>query len=728
MTIAFLIAVRFYQGRYHGSEDWPPAPNRLFQALVAGAAVGARLPAAVSTALDWLESQEPPTIVAPYGKSGQTVQMYVPNNDVDAKLGKSTELALEHAVSEIRVEKQIRPILFDEEQPVLYCWLLNASEKENASKISEIAERMFQLGLGIDMAWTQCKIMSNYEAINCLERHGGAIYQPSKIRDSNTKLNCYRPGTRRSLENRFKRTMSRFHISDESNKCKLIFKQPPKPLFVNVAYNANPFRFVFDLRGNDANSNFKPRPLSESANLIIEIRDKVAERLCENVPELAKNVERYLIGRGATDFEKEMRVRIVPIPSIGHDHVDMNVRRIAVYVPQTCPLSIKDLEWALTQVYWTDADGVIQLGLQQAESLRMINRFEIPSRKWRSVTPVVLQSAPRRRISPEKKTEEAKDGKERIDEEIHAITAVHQALRHAGIQKSVSDISLQREPFDRKGRRAESFATDTRFSKQAFWHLEITFSGLISGPLLLGDGRYLGLGFMQPIESVQGVDVFVINGGLESNAQSATVAQAARRAMMARMQDTLARGQRLPGYVSGHEVEGTPSRKGNVHRHIAVIADLPRRRILFMAPTLLHRTGINWRDIRDEHKKVSRALEDMTILRAGAAGCLSLNATTIDLNGDPLFAPARVWESVTDYQVTCHPRRLNNEEALKMDVTCELQRRGWPSPENIDVLQCRSGPRGGLFGRLRLTFATAQAGPLVIGRSTHKGGGLFING
>lgn len=37
----------------------------------------------------------------------------------------------------------------------------------------------------------------------------------------------------------------------------------------------------------------------------------------------------------------------------------------------------------------------------------------------------------------------------------------------------------------------------------------------------------------------------------------------------------------------------------------------------------------------------------------------------------------------------------------------------------------RRGPRGGLAGRLRLVFPTAQAGPLVIGRSAHKGGGLF---
>jgi CRISPR-associated protein Csb1 len=38
MPGVLLIAVHFHDGRYHGAGDWPPAPARLFQALVAGAA------------------------------------------------------------------------------------------------------------------------------------------------------------------------------------------------------------------------------------------------------------------------------------------------------------------------------------------------------------------------------------------------------------------------------------------------------------------------------------------------------------------------------------------------------------------------------------------------------------------------------------------------------------------------------------------------------------------
>jgi hypothetical protein len=48
------------------------------------------------------------------------------------------------------------------------------------------------------------------------------------------------------------------------------------------------------------------------------------------------------------------------------------------------------------------------------------------------------------------------------------------------------------------GARAEDFAPKTRFAKERLWHVEITFAKPLRGPLLIGDGRYLGLGQMSP--------------------------------------------------------------------------------------------------------------------------------------------------------------------------------------------------------------------------------------
>jgi len=116
VAAALLLTVRFHEGRYHGRGDWPPAPARLFQALVAGAARGRHLPDDARNALGWLEAQDPPTMAAPLAEAGQEVTLFVPNNDLDAVGGDPAR------VSELRVGKRVRPAIFDPEIPLLYLW------------------------------------------------------------------------------------------------------------------------------------------------------------------------------------------------------------------------------------------------------------------------------------------------------------------------------------------------------------------------------------------------------------------------------------------------------------------------------------------------------------------------------------------------------------------------------------------------------------------------------
>lgn len=80
MSRTLLIAVRFHDGRYHGTGLWPPAPARLFQALVAAAAEGVAIPTAEQKALEWLETLDPPEIAAPLARKGQSFRNFVPND------------------------------------------------------------------------------------------------------------------------------------------------------------------------------------------------------------------------------------------------------------------------------------------------------------------------------------------------------------------------------------------------------------------------------------------------------------------------------------------------------------------------------------------------------------------------------------------------------------------------------------------------------------------------
>lgn len=723
MERALLVAVRFHEGRYHGADGWPPAPARLYQALMAGAAKGATLPDAARDALDWLERLLPPAVAAPRGVPGQGYIGFVPNNDLDAALSRKNASDIEDAVATVRVGKTIRPILFDDAAPVLYCWSFDGNDAR-ATALCEMAEGLYQLGRGVDMAWAEAAVLGAHEAQERLFYHGGIIYRPSAGGDAGNTLLCPQPGTGRSLAARFEGTRTRFRRGGSNRKPVRVFVQPVKPLLASVPYNAPPKRLVFALRGVEAREGFTPRRLSEAAALVAAARDQAAARLREAMPARAEDIERYLIGRGATDADKAARVKIAPLPSIGHPHADMTIRRLAVRVPQACPLRADDLTWAFAQVAWTDSDGAGLTELQPVDDDAMAERYERSGRCWRSVTPLALSTARRRRIDPARTGDEAKDTAERAREEIRAVHAVRQALRHAEIGMSPTSVRVQREPFDSRGERAEAFATGTRFPKEALWHASLAFAAPIGGPLLLGDGRYLGLGVMRPVDPIPGVLAFAIEAGLATDADPALVARAARRAMLARMQAALPHGQSIPSYVSGHDDNGGPARSGS-HRHIAVVSDLPRRRLLFVAPNLLQRNGLEWREIASDHVRLEHALEDMNVLRAGPAGRLALAPAALEVDNDPLFAPSRVWESISDYRVTRHRRRLTDEEALRTDAVAELARIRWPEPSAIEILSTRRGPQGGLSGRLRLAFAAAQAGPLVIGSTLHKGGGLF---
>src|SRR5947209_2433499 len=116
MPRILLITVRFHDGRYHGVGDWPPAPSRLFQALVAGIGQDGQLSDSLSRPLAWLEKLDAPLIAAPQAIPGQQVNYYVPNNDLDAVAGDPSK------IGQIRTAKWFKPKLFDQAVALVYAW------------------------------------------------------------------------------------------------------------------------------------------------------------------------------------------------------------------------------------------------------------------------------------------------------------------------------------------------------------------------------------------------------------------------------------------------------------------------------------------------------------------------------------------------------------------------------------------------------------------------------
>jgi CRISPR-associated protein Csb2 len=728
-----VISVRFHDGRYHGVGDWPPAPARLFQALVAGAARGALLADGDAAALRWLEELSAPIIAAPAVRAGSGFSNYVPNNDLDAVGGDLRR------IGKIRTPKVIRPRLFDAAEPFLYAWNFDPGEAADgdAQTIARIAERLYQLGRGVDMAWAWAEIGDSEEIETRLAEYGGAVYRPSDS-GAGTVLPCPQRGSLKSLKDAFGANQRRF--STGGSKSEQLFSQAPKAHFRVAAYNSPPARLVFDLRatgGRRAEPEFAPWPLARVVELVTIARDGAVAQLNRGLPSKKALIERVLIGRDATEADKLARVRIVPLPSIGHAHADHAIRRVLVEIPPNCPIGADDIEWSFSSLdlgidYQTGK--IIREGrpvLTSAADDRMLDHYGIdhPARVWRSVTPAVLpQAAARRRVDPRRLRDpaEQKGAPERAEEQGQAAGAVIQALRHAGVSVAVAAIRVQREPFTGNGERAESFAPGTRFVKERLWHVEIAFAQPAGGPLIIGDGRYLGLGVMEPVSDAR-PDVIIFRLATEprvATGDRTALLSAVRRALM-----SLSRRSdgSVPRLFSGHEINGAPAQSGR-HEHLFLSAadfdgDGYINTLIVSAPW---RCDHSVRPDRSDAALFDRVVTSLEVVRAGKLGIVSLVMNPSEAIHGRLVGPARIWESHACYSPTRPVRKADDPvDVLRRDATAECRRRGLPMPE-IELQSCSSGIGHRITARLRLSFAAAVMGPLILGRDSHQGGGLFL--
>ncbi len=716
MQDALLISVRLYEGWYHGSGE-TPSPARLFQALVAGAGLSGPLDKQTVAALKWLEGQEPPIMAAPPVTRGQAVVNYVPNNDLDSQKGDHRR------IGKIRTKKPIRPLLFDAAIPFLFAWRFDPKTGTScAPTICELADRLYQLGRTVDIGWAWGEVLPSEELDDHLREYHGRIRRPA---NKTGDVACPMPGSLKSLRRRYTGASNRFDVSRDNNG--QTFRRRSKPKWRTISYDDATHRICLDLRRSES-SDFAPWPIDRTTMLVETLRDAAAEKLKKTLTNQIPEIDRALIGRkpdGENDGPTAARVRIIPLPSIGHPQADMQIRRVLVEVPSECAICADDVAWAFSGLRVTNPESADTCDVTPTDDHSMLAHYGVSDHcfhVWRTVTPAAFLDAARRRINPSRKTAEAKTGAERFSEQERAAGAIAQSLRHVGMREGIASVRVQREPFDLRGSRAEEFAAGTRFCKHGLWHVELTFETPVCGPLVIGNGRFLGLGVMRPFVSHAGVYAFAINTQFRNGTDPLVLTKALRRAVMVRVQNIVGPKKYLPTFFSGHNQDGSPAQT-ETRPHLTFAFDPDAARLIIIAPHVTNRREPSSKE-REYLDTLETALQDFRDLRAGAIGCLPIIPFSISLERDRLFAPARIWESLTSYQVTRHAKRRNAAEALSADIQVECHRRGLPRPD-VTVLESRGIPKLGLIGQLRLTFGVAVEGPIILGKSRHLGGGLF---
>lgn len=459
MTRYLVITVRFYDHRYHGQlgdgqVEWPPAPFRLFQALLAGTGRSGGPSEEEKQALRWLEEQPPPLIRAPLPEGTGRLLLFVPANQADEALDRQNRLT----------GKLARYVFFppDAWPEVHYIWPLGDSKFP--SQLALLSQRLVALGWGVDQASAQARDLGDQE----IQELPGTLWRPAGQGPPEAPLRVPVPGSLDDLLSAYETWRDRL---PEPRRYR-----PPRPprVFATCAYlpeSALPHRpfAVFRLPEGLA---FRQENTVKVAAMVRGLAIHAAQQ--DGLPE----AETFVAGHVGGARETPPRFSYVPLASIGHPYADGLLRRVLVAEPFGGDGS--RAQWvgrALHNAVLTDEEGN-QLGrLRVMESLDGVVRcYWGPGRRWNSVTPVVLPGFDDRK--PEK-----------------ALKLLREALAHAGIpENAVVDARLQKAPFWSYSSHPRRYFCPEYLRGLPRWHVQLVFAEPVRGPIVVGAGRHVGLG------------------------------------------------------------------------------------------------------------------------------------------------------------------------------------------------------------------------------------------
>lgn len=715
------IHVRSLTGYFHGIADagkpeWPPSPFRLFQALRAGCTSNRQLSQdRICAALHWLEQLEPPTIVAPDATRLRGYPLYVPNNDIDSVRGDVTR------VGEIKSKKIVTAQRFDLDAPVQYIWTDICTDTPEG--LGELVTGLHTLGTGIDAAFAS--LIQKDHAVLPQSRPGLSIWRPGANAQESVNLAVPLIGSFDSIERRYAEFLSRFTRKGK----KQYFSQPAMARSKQISYGNEPFRLVFSIRHDDSGSTYHAFTATRCDGLVAQLIDIV----CRSYPDDNDFIERFIVGRRASSADLRRRVRFLPLPSRGHRHADGLVRRVLVEFPAGSPVRPEAVAWALegekvstqqktnahTTAVGLEHDSVLSdEGILEAETTPVITTLEKlsygrRSSCWRTVTPMVISPS----IQIDTLTDKT-DVNARTEKEHKLHKAVRVAVRQAGYPEP-SAISLQCEPFGGFSQPAREYANGTRFKPDRLFHVGLRFPELVHGPVVIGDGRFRGLGLFEPVNPAgTGHYSFLLEPAVSFDDRYPLLRQF-RRALMAQCGKS-AKG-RLPTLITGHEPNGHTARTGR-HEHLYFAACVNTDRLIsgidVYLPHLIDRAS------NPPHPKTIDLLEQGLSNLNQLRFCQSVIALT---SIAPTLLPRSTnWSSATRYVSTRRPRRHDDLETFMIaDIERQLALLNVLSPLSVAVEMPRIQRNGLVSANIHVEFTKAVEGPFLLGQDAHFGGGML---
>jgi CRISPR-associated protein Csb2 len=509
------IQVRFIAHSYSGIRfredrreelDWPPSPARLHEALLSSALLGVvrTLPEreAAFAAFRWFERLPPPEIRASAQDESLRTQprIAIPqNNPKKSKLDlKSALLApTKRAVS-----------LSGDPLEVCFHWPIERSEKTGThlEVLADAAARLSYFGRAEDRVEVSLSIVDEPPARPLVR------WQPQTT--GHTTLWVPKAGTTDGLEERHhevvpprqskrpaQRWMKAVHYSDGG-------PQSMQPVAVAI------FQLFPDNDDPDATA------LScdaESAGRWREFMRHLVVRIASNEDNWDDSrLTAELLTGHSNPGQKATRphLAIMPVPTFNQAHTaDGRVRRIAlmgyaapevsgeaVSIYETLFNALDDLVVSADTPFQRNGKALPVRLRRSDEGIDAVWRQLIGrSRVWCSLTPVAISRG-------FKVPKFHSDGRPLSENERHRrklyewSSLLRDSLKHIQLPVALANacsIEMSPTPFVAKTQRAERYRSPGENS--VLTHVRLEFPAKISGPLILGDRRYLGLGLFVPL-------------------------------------------------------------------------------------------------------------------------------------------------------------------------------------------------------------------------------------
>lgn len=552
------IEVELLTGRYaatahsdRGRAEWPPHPARFFSALVAALHDHDEVDQAERAALLWLEKQSAPSLQAdPESRVGrrQVQDVYVPINDVTlgkdaglsrtewtdafakqknkardrltkaaAKLGEESqknpdsdackkakkdvekaqreiakdgfsdvELEISVALMPDRRTRQVRtfPVVTPETPTFAFVWQ-DADAIEHRGALERLCARVTRLGHS-----------SSLVRCNIVDREIAPTLVPSD--DGDTTLRVIKTGQLERLDRAFA------HRRGDGNENYVLPAHPQRysasDLAARVVHAESVFStdwVIFERVGGS-------RPVSSrSTDLAQALRGALLEQHGN------KGLPATLSGHAENAPTEQPHVAFVPLPFVGYEHADGAIVGCAVVLPRQLPTS--DRETLLRLIAnWekerSDKRGNLTLAGGSLPPF-LVRRVDVSakvaldpmrwcgaSRRFITATPIALDKNPGNLRSNQGGTahKAAMEAQQSINDACLRVVGVRPVSVEVSIAPLLPGAQHVRHFLPWPGRPGRT--------PRVRVHADIRFEERVCGPLLLGAGRYFGLGLCLPVE------------------------------------------------------------------------------------------------------------------------------------------------------------------------------------------------------------------------------------